>query len=242
MEKVVIVTGGSKGIGKSIVEKLAKNGYIVILNYYKSEQEAQNIQNCLKNDGINIDIYKANVSNREEVKEMVDYVINKYSKVDILINNAGVSQTKLFTDISNNDWNNMINTNLNSVYYVTQEVVTNMIKNKNGCIINISSIWGEIGASCESHYAVTKAGIDALTKSLAKELGPSNIRINSVSPGIINTQMNSKLSKEEINEIKEEIPLGCIGEPEDISNCVEWLINAKYVTGQIISVNGGWNI
>ena len=136
----------------------------------------------------------------------------------------------------------MINTNLNSVFYMTQEVCKNMIQNKNGCIINISSIWGITGASCEVHYSVSKAGVDAMTKALAKELGPSNIRVNSIAPGIIDTDMNKKLTKEDLKEIKEEIPLEKIGKTIDIEKCIEWLIEDNYTTGQIISINGGWII
>lgn len=242
MNKIVIVTGGSQGIGKDIVETLAMDGNRVVLNYNQSEESAKAIQEQLKKMNINIDIFKADVSKREEAKKLVKFALEKYKKIDGLINNAGISQSKLFTDISDYDWNNMININLNSVFYMTQEVVRNMIHNKTGCIINISSIWGLIGASCESHYAVSKAGIDALTKSLAKELGPSNIRVNSIAPGIIKTKMNDKLSKNEIKKIEEEIPLGHIGKANDISKCVKWILEDEYVTGQIISINGGWLI
>ena len=149
---------------------------------------------------------------------------------------------KTFLEITDEDWENIMNTNLKSVFYMTQEVLKEMINQKNGCIINISSIWGMVGASCEVAYSVTKAGIDAITKSLAKELGPSNIRINSIAPGIIKTQMNEMLTENELAEIKSEIPLGKIGMPEDIAKCVEWLIEDTYTTGQIISPNGGWII
>ena len=240
--KTVIVTGGSKGIGKTIVEELAKKGYNVILNYKNSENSAEQIKENLIKQGFNIEIFKADVSKREEVKSLVKFTLEKYRNIDILINNSGIDQVKLFTDITDEDWNTMINNNLNSVFYCTQEVLPTMIKNKKGCIINISSIFGEIGASCESHYSVSKAGIDALTKSLAKELGPSNIRINSIAPGIIDTDMNKNLNIKEINNIKEEIPLGKIGKTLDIAKCVCWLIEDDYTTGQIISINGGWNI
>ena len=240
--KTVIVTGGSKGIGKTIVEELAKKGYNVILNYKNSENSAEQIKENLIKQGFNIEIFKADVSKREEVKSLVKFTLEKYRNIDILINNAGIDQVKLFTDITDEDWNTMINNNLNSVFYCTQEVLPTMLKNKKGCIINISSIFGEIGASCESHYSVSKAGIDALTKSLAKELGPSNIRINSIAPGIIDTDMNKNLNIKEINNIKEEIPLGKIGKTLDIAKCVCWLIEDDYTTGQIISINGGWNI
>lgn len=239
--KVVIVTGGSRGIGKAIVERLSQK-YKVILNYYKSERKAQEIQLNLKSKGIEIDIYKADVSKREEVKGLVNFVIEKYNKIDVLINNAGIDQVKLFIDITDEDWNNIINTNLTSVFYTTQETLKNMIPNKQGCIINISSIWGIVGASCESHYAISKAGIDAMTKSLAKELGPCNIRINSIAPGTIDTDMNKDYSEEEMREIREQIPLGRIGKTDDIAKCVEWIITDTYTTGQVISINGGWVI
>jgi len=240
--KVVIVTGGSRGIGKDISITLAKTGYNVILNYNKSEKEAKNIKQELLNEGIEIDIFKADVTKRNEVKELIKYTIDKYKKIDVLINNAGISQSKLFTDITDEDWNNMIQTNLTSAFYTSQETVANMINNKSGCIINISSIWGLVGASCEVHYSVAKAGLDAMTKSLAKELGLSNIRVNSIAPGIINTDMNKNLTNEELAEIINEIPLNKIGYPQSITNCVKWLIEDDYTTGQIISINGGWVI
>lgn len=242
MGKTIIVTGGSRGIGKSVVEVLAKEGYNIVLNYNKSEENAKNIKEESTKKGYNVEIFKADVSKKEEVKKLVDFTINKFKKIDVLINNAGISQTKLFTEITEEDWNNMINTNLNSVFYMSQEVCKNMIHEKEGCIINISSIWGVIGASCEVHYSVSKAGIDAMTKSLAKELGPSNIRVNSIAPGIINTDMNKHLSQEDIEELKKEIPLEKIGDPEEIAKCIKWLIEDKYTTGQIIEINGGWNI
>lgn len=242
MNKVVIVTGASRGIGRDIATTLAKKGYIVIANYNKSENKAIELQQNLEKENINIDIFKADVSNRDEVKKLVQFVINKYKKIDCVINNAGIDQVKMFLDITDVDWNNMISNNLNSVFYMCQEVLPYMIHEKNGVIINISSIWGVTGASCESHYAVSKAGVDALTKSLAKEMGPSNIRINSIAPGFIDTEMNNNLNEEEKQEIKEEIPLQKIGKVEDVSRTVEWIIEDEYITGQVISVNGGWLI
>ena len=242
MNKVIIVTGASRGIGREISRELAKKGYIIIANYNKSEKQILELKEKLEKEKIKIDIFKADVSKRKETQQLVKYAIKKYGKIDILINNAGISQIKEFTQITDEDWNNMININLNSVFYMTQEVCKNMIHNKNGCIINMSSIWGQIGASCESHYSVSKAGIDAITKSLAKELGPSNIRVNSIAPGIIDTEMNKNLSSEDLKSIKEEIPLEKIGKAKDIEKCIEWLIEDEYTTGQIISINGGWNI
>ena len=242
MNKVIIVTGASKGIGKEISKELAKKGNTIIANYNKSEKEIKELQQELEKQNIKIDIYKADVSKREEATNLVKYTIQKYGKIDVLINNAGISQIKEFTQITDEVWNNMINTNLNSVFYMSQEACHNMIHNKKGCIINISSIWGITGASCEVHYSVSKAGVDALTKALAKELGPSNIRVNSIAPGIINTEMNAHLSEEEKQNIEEEIPLEKIGKSIDIERCVEWLIKDEYTTGQVISINGGWNI
>lgn len=242
MEKIVIVTGASRGIGREIAKRLAKKGLKVIANYNKSQKEAEELRKELEEDGIKIDIIKADVSKREEAKKIAKYALEKYGKIDILINNAGISEYKLFTDETDEDWNKIINTNLYSAFAMSQEVIPNMIHNKNGLIINMSSAWGVVGGSLEVIYSVSKAGMDGLTKALAKELGPSNIRVNSIAPGMIYTKMNEKFSNEELEEIKEEIPLGIIGEPSDISKCIEWLIEDKYTTGQVISINGGWII
>lgn len=240
--KVILVTGGSRGIGANIVQELSKQGYTVIMNYNKSEEQANKIKNELGNNGIHIDIVKADISKRNEVKNLINFIIEKYEHIDVVINNAGISQIKLFTEITDEDWNKMLQTNLTSAFYVTQEAVPNMIQQKSGCIINISSVWGIVGASCEVHYSVAKAGLDGMTKALAKELGPSNIRVNSIAPGIINTEMNKELSEQELENIANEIPLEKIGYPHSITNCVKWLIEDDYTTGQIISVNGGWVI
>ena len=238
MEKVVLITGASRGIGREIAERLAQKGFLVIANYNKSEEKAKEI----KKGYSNIYIYQADVSKREEVHSMIEYIIEKYKRIDVLINNAGISISGLFTSVTDEEWNKIINNNLYSVFCTTQEVLSNMIMRKEGCIINISSIWGIVGSSCETIYSVAKAGVDGMTKSLAKELGPSNIRVNSIAPGIIDTEMNSCYSSEEIEAIKEEIPLERIGKKTDISKCVEWLIDDEYTTGQIISINGGWVI
>lgn len=235
--KVIIITGAARGIGRCIAETLERKGYIVIANYNKSQREALQLKKNL-----DIDIFKADVSNRAEVKELIEYTIKKYKKIDCIINNAGIDQIKMFLDITDNDWNNILNNNLNSVFYMCQEALPYMLHEKRGSIINISSIWGQVGASCESAYSVSKAGIDALTKSLAKELGPSNIRVNSVAPGIIDTEMNNNITEEEKKAIIEDIPLQKIGKSIDIARCIEWLIEDEYVTGQVIGINGGWLI
>lgn len=235
--KTIIVTGGSRGIGAEIVKFLASKNFKVILNYNKSEEKAKEIKELYNN----VDIFKADVSDRNQVKELIKYTLEKYKTIDVLINNAGISRKSLFTDITDEEWNKIMKTNLNSVFYCCQEALPTMINNKKGCIINISSIWGITGSSCEVAYSTSKAAINGLTKALAKELGPSNIRVNAIAPGIIDTEMNADLTEKEIEDIKEEIPLERMGKTIDIAKCVEWLINDNYTTGQIISINGGWN-
>lgn len=240
--RTVLVTGGSRGIGKCIAENLAKDGYNVVLNYNKSVKEAKKIKEELENQGIKIEIFKADVSKREEVKKLIKFAIDKFNNIDVLINNAGIAKLQMFNDITDEDWNEIINTNLNSAFFTIQEVLPNMIHNKNGCIINISSIWGIVGASCEVAYSVSKAGINGMTKALAKELGLSNIRVNAIAPGVIDTDMNSNIDNAIKEQIKEETPLNKIGKPIDIYRCVKWLIEDEFTTGQIISPNGGYVI
>lgn len=242
MEKVIVVTGASRGIGREIAKTLSRENNKVIACYNNSEKEATILKEELEKENKKIDIIKGDISKREDCKKIVEYVINKYKKIDVLINNAGISTYNLFTDITDEEWNRTINTNLNSVFYMSQETVKYMIKQKEGSIINISSIWGIVGASCEVAYSVSKAGIDGMTKALAKELGPSNIRVNSIAPGLIDTEMNNDLTKEELDNIINETPLCKIGKPEDIAKCIKWLVEDEFTTGQVISVNGGWSI
>ena len=240
MKKVILVTGASRGIGRAIAKMMAEEGNIVIANYNKSENKAKELKEELKTKNIDIDIYKADVSNRKQVQKMIDYISNKYKKIDVLINNAGIDQEKMFQDITDEEWREVINVNLYSVFCVTQEAVKSMIKNKKGCIINISSVYGVTGGACAVAYSATKAGIDGITKSLAKELGPSNIRVNSIAPGCINTDMNEYLSQENFEEIKSNTMLRKIGDGKDIAKCVKWLIEDEFTTGQVILIDGGW--
>lgn len=242
MQKVAIVTGASRGIGREIAKRLAKKGIKVVANYNQSEIEAIKLQEELKLESIDIDIFKADVTKRKEGHDLIKFAIEKYGKVDILINNAGIAEYKMFVDETDEDWNKVINSNLYSAFMMCQEVIPNMVHNENGCIINISSIWGMVGSSLEVLYSVSKAGVDGLTKGLAKELGPSNIRVNSIAPGAIDTDMNKNLTEEELKELQDVTPLGKIGTPVDISKCVEWLIDDNFTTGQVISPNGGWVI
>ena len=242
MQKVAIVTGASRGIGREIAKRLAKKGIKVVANYNQSEIEAIKLQEELKLESIDIDIFKADVTKRKEGHDLIKFAIEKYGKVDILVNNAGIAEYKMFVDETDEDWNKVINSNLYSAFMMCQEVIPNMVHNENGCIINISSIWGMVGSSLEVLYSVSKAGVDGLTKGLAKELGPSNIRVNSIAPGAIDTDMNKNLTEEELKELQDVTPLGKIGTPVDISKCVEWLIDDNFTTGQVISPNGGWVI
>ena len=240
--KTILITGGARGIGKAIVYELAKSNYNIILNYNSSQKEAEQIEEELTKQGCKVDIYKADITKKEEVQKMIEYTIEKYKKVDVLINNAGISQIKTFAELTEEDWDKMIDTNLKSIFYTSKAVLSTMLHEQNGLILNISSIWGVIGASCEVHYSTAKAGMNGFTKALAKELGPSNIRVNAIAPGIIDTNMNANLSKEEVEQIKESIPLERIGKPEQIAKAVKWLIEDEYTTGQIISIDGGWGI
>lgn len=242
LNKIIVVTGSSRGIGAAIVKHLAKLGYTVILNYNKSEASAKNVESELKKQGYTIDVFRADVSKPMEAKNLIDFAINKYGKIDVLINNAGICQDKLFTEITDEDWKNMMDNNLNSAFYCSREAAKNMIHNKQGLIINMSSIWGLTGGSMEVHYSTTKAGLIGLTKALAKELGPSNIRVNAIAPGIIDTDMNRGYSKEDLEELKNEIPLERIGTANNIAKSVAWLIEDDYTTGEVISINGGWNM
>ena len=241
-KKIIIITGASRGIGREIAKTLAREGYTIIANYNKSEREAQKLKKELQEENKEIDIYKANIANEEETQEMIKYVIKKYKKIDVLINNAGIDKIQLVTEVTKKDWDEIINTNLYGTFYISQQAAKNMIQNKQGKIINISSIWGQIGASMEVVYSISKAGVDGLTKALAKELGPSGIQVNSIAPGFIKTEMNSNFNEQEINEIKDEIPLQKLGECTDIAKCVKWLIEDNYVTGQVIAINGGGSI
>lgn len=240
--KNIIVTGGSRGIGKCLAQNFAKAGHNVVLNYNKSKKEAEQIKKELEEQGIKIEIFKADVSKREDVNKLIKFAIKTMGGIDVLINNAGIAKLQMFQDVTEGTWNEIMDTNLKSVYYTIQGVLPEMLQKKSGCIINISSMWGSTGASCEAVYSASKAGMDAITKSLAKELGPSNIRVNSIAPGVINTDMNSVLDEKIKEELKKETPLERIGEPIDIYRCAKWLVEDEFTTGQVISVNGGYVI
>lgn len=238
MNKVAIVSGGSRGIGASIVETLASSGFDVVLNYRFSANKANDIAFKFSN----VVTFQADVSDHAQVKSLVDFTISKFGRIDLLVNNAGIDFINTLSDTSDSDFDTVLRNNLYSAFYLSKEVSPYMINAKSGLIINISSILGIVGASCEMAYSVSKAGLDAMTKSLAKELGPSNIRVNSIAPGIIDTDMNSFLSKKELSEIVNDIPLERIGLPSDVANTVLFLDKNSYITGQVIQVTGGWNL
>ena len=240
--KTALVTGASRGIGKKIAETLALEGYNVCINYNKSEEQAISLQKELLEKNCNVQIIKADIKNRDSVDKMIDKIIEKYGSIDVVINNAGISESKLFTDITEEDLKNMFDTTIIGTFNVSQSALKKyMIRNHTGSIINITSIWGIVGASMEVNYSTMKAGIIGMTKSLAKELAPTNIRVNAIAPGMIDTQMNSHLTNEEIKEFVNEIPLGRIGKTQDVANVVSFLASDKseYITGQVINVDGG---
>lgn len=244
MNNTVLITGASRGIGKAIAELFAESGYNVVINYRSSDAKANELYNKLVRGNRSAMLIKADVAVREQVDEMYAKIKSAYGGVDVLINNAGIAEQKLFTDVSEDDWDNMFDINVKGMFNCTQAVLNDMISNKYGKIINISSIWGLVGASCEVAYASSKAAVIGFTKSLAKELGPSNICVNCIAPGIIDTDMNASLDDNAIKELKEQTPLIRLGSPEDIANLALYLASdkANFITGQIISPNGGFVI
>ncbi|WP_027701546.1 elongation factor P 5-aminopentanone reductase [Metaclostridioides mangenotii] len=240
-KKTVLITGSSRGIGSNMAEKFAREGYNVLINYNKSKDKAEELQSRLEGEGLSVKSFKADVSKRDEVESMFEYCLKEFGDLDVLVNNAGVAKGMLFTDISDEDWDNLMNVNLKGVFHCAQTALRHMISEKKGKIINISSIWGITGGSCEVHYSTSKAGIIGLTKALAKEVGPSNIQVNCIAPGAIVTDMLGQIDGEDLELFRQETPLMKLGKPEDISNCALFLASDKadFFTGQVISPNGG---
>ena len=240
MNKTAVITGASRGIGKATAIEFARNGYNVLANYNNSEKEAMELEKMLTEEGCSIKIFKADVSKSFEADAMIEYCLKEFGGLDVLVNNAGISQDKLFTDITDEDWERMMSINVTSVFNCSRKALQHMIWEKSGSIINITSMWGETGGSCEVHYSASKAAIIGMTKALAKEVGPSNIRVNAVSPGVIMTDMCAYYGEETLNELKEETPLMKLGKPEDIAETVYFLAEkGNFITGQVVGVNGG---
>lgn len=244
MSKTVLITGASKGIGAATAILFAEKGYNVVMNYNNSVQSALILQKSLAESGYKVIAYQANVTNRIDVELMVKETIDRFGSIDVLINNAGVASQGLFTDISEIEWSEIMDVNLNGVYNVTQAVLPYMIRQKSGSIINISSMWGQVGASCEVAYSAAKAGVIGMTKALAKEVGPSGIRVNCIAPGLIETGMNSELTLEDVAAIVDETPIGRIGSTNDVASSALFLASddSSFITGQVLGVNGGYII
>ncbi len=240
--KTVIITGASQGIGKETARFFAENGWNVVINYNRSEKAAKDLLAeisplCCAS------VFKADVTKKEETDSLAEFTVKTYGKIDSLINNAGIAPASaLFTDTTNEEWNNVFDTNLFGAFNTAQSVLPYMIHEKNGSIVNVSSIWGITGASCEVVYSSSKAALIGFTKALSKELAPSFIRVNAIAPGVIDTKMNDFLSEEEKNTIKEEIPLGRWGKPSEIASSIYFLASdsSSYITGQVLTADGGF--
>lgn len=239
--KTALVTGASKGIGKAIALELAAQGVFVGICYRQDEAGAEETLRMIIENGGYAKKFKCNVSDYKECALLMEQFVQSYGKIDILVNNAGISKVGLFIDMLEEDWDEIISTNLKGIFNTSHNAVKHMLFKKSGTIINISSIWGKVGAACEVIYSASKGGVDSFTKALAKELAPSNIRVNSIAPGVIETDMNSWLSEEEKKSLLDEIPMGCMGKTEDIAKLTAFLCSdrAKYITGQVIVVDGG---
>lgn len=239
MSENVIITGASRGIGKACALMFGRNGANVIVNYRSSQKEAEAV--CAE-IGENALPFCADVSDRKAADDMVNFAREKFGSVDILVNNAGIAEQIMFCDITPEKWDRMFDVDVKGVYNCTQAALPDMIHKKSGRIINISSMWGIVGASCEVHYSAAKAAVIGMTKALAKELGPSGITVNAVAPGVISTEMNKDIPGDILAELKEETPLERLGTPEDVAETVFFLASQKFITGQVISVNGGFVI
>ncbi len=240
MTKTALIIGGSRGIGAATVECFAKSGYQVAFSYNKSSYLAKVLQKSLSEQGFDVIALPCDVTSPIQIESLIKQTVSAFGRLDVVINNAGIAQQKLITDVSDEDWQTLINTNLSSVFYSCREATRFMVKQKKGSIVNVSSIWGITGASCEVAYSATKSGIIGLTKALAKELGPSNIRVNCVAPGVIDTEMNKNLSIDTLAALADETPLGRIGTPDEVARTIFYLADqADFITGQVLSPNGG---
>ena len=240
-QKTALITGASRGIGAATARRLARAGYAVAVNYCSSEERALALVEELRAEGHTAMAVRADVSDPEQVRTMVDNVLDKFCQLDILVCNAGRSWVGLLGDMTPEEWRELFAVNLDSVFYCCKAVMPHMIHRKRGKIITISSMWGQVGASCEAAYSASKAGVIGLTKALAKELGPSGITVNCVAPGVVDTEMNQNLTAEDLDALRQETPLERIGRAEDVAESVLFLASegADFITGQVICPNGG---
>jgi 3-oxoacyl-[acyl-carrier protein] reductase len=242
--KTVLITGASRGIGRAAAELFAAHGYQVLINYYRSQAVAGELRDQLRFAGGSVELFRADVTDSRQVDAMVDFGVERFGGIDVLVNNAGIAQNALLIDLTDADWDAMMAANLKSVFLCSRSVLRYMLPRRSGKIINIASIWGMVGAACEVHYSAAKAGVIGLTKALAKELGPSNIQVNSIAPGIIRTDMLNGLSPEDLGGLAETTPLQRLGTPADVAGVALFLASdaADFLTGQVISPNGGFVI
>ena len=242
MNRVALVTGSSRGIGRAVAAQLAREGYAVGINYYERRDKAEELAAQLAREGCRALAVQADVSKRDEVNAMVKTVEDTFGPISVLVNNAGVAGQALFQDVTDEMWERYFGVNLNGARNTIQAVLPNMLHEKSGCIVNISSMWGQHGASCEVPYSCTKHALIGLTRSLALEVAPSGIRVNCVAPGVIETDMVRVLGEETIRDLVEQTPLGRLGKPEDIAAAVAYLASdkASFVTGQVLAVDGAF--
>ena len=242
MNKTVLITGASRGIGKAIAMAFAKAGYQLVITCKNSSDQLSELKNKLQSEfSTKVLTSIGDIGDYNYVVQLFKDIEQTFGGIDILINNAGISYVGLLTDMTPDTWNEVINTNLNSVFYTSKSAIPYMLSKKEGKVINISSVWGNVGASCEVAYSTSKGGINAFTKALAKELAPSNIQVNAIACGCIDTEMNHCFSEEERNTLADEIPVGRFGQPNEVAELVLSLAQGhNYLTGQIITLDGGW--
>ncbi len=238
------ISGASRGIGRAAALKLASLGYDLALNYHTNYEAAQNVQHEAQKYGVKVLFLAGDIADENNVREMFRKIGETFGGADVVVNNASFAEQLMFQDITYEKWRRMFAVTVDGAFFTVQNALPHMLHEKRGRIINISSMWGEVGASCEVHYSAAKGALIAMTKALAKELGPSGITVNCITPGVIDTEMNAHLSADDLAELCEETPLGRLGSPDDIAETVAFLASAEagFITGQIIGVNGGFVI
>lgn len=241
MRKIVLITGGSRGIGAACVRLFAQAGWSVRFLYRSHSDQAEALASQLRAQGHDVTPIQCDVSDRAQVRAAVQGILRTDHRIDALVNNAGTAHIGLFTDMTEQQWDDLFSVNVKGVFHCTQAVLEGMISDKAGCIVNVSSMWGEVGASCEVAYSAAKAAVIGLTKALAKEVGPSGIRVNCVTPGVIDTDMNAELTEDDLAALRDETPLMRIGQPEDVAQTILYLcdVGSSFITGQVIGVSGG---
>ena len=241
MRKIALITGGSRGIGAACVRAFAEDGYAVVFLYNKSADKAEMLVQQLRSEGRDVAAYRCDVSEPQQVQATIADILRTYHRIDALVNCAGIAHVGLFTDMTEAEWDHLFAVNVRSAFSVTKAVLPGMVSQQKGVIVNVSSMWGEVGASCEVAYSATKAALIGLTKALAKEVGPSGVRVNCVTPGVIDTDMNAQLTEEDRASLADETPLGRIGSAEEVAKTILFLCGggASFITGQVLGISGG---